>query len=228
MRTASTPYGCSRPRSARSPKRWSSPWRPCAPWASSTSQASFATTPTRAVCETVATGSTLFVTKDDPTMVAPAINAWIAHHAGHWGISDAPAVVDVEDAMVRWGQQDPRGLAEIALLAYWAEDRNAFDEAAIRQTLACLRSIAAGGTPVLAGFAIAQVGTFASDRDWMQTLRDNSVTRTREAERRHPRRDENQPAELAIRDPGATPCRGARWTGPRCSSYRGCGGSVAA
>ena len=61
----------------------------------------------RAVCETVATGSTLFVTKDDATMVAPAINAWIAHHAGHWGISDAPAVVDVEDAMVRWGQQDP-------------------------------------------------------------------------------------------------------------------------
>ena len=158
----------------------------------------------RAVAETVATRSTLFVTKDDATMVPPAINAWIEHHAARWEIGDAPAVVDVEDAMLRWAKDAPRELAEVALLAYWPDDRNASDSAVIRQTLACLRAVGAGGTPTLAGFAIAQVNAFAGDGDWMQTLRENPVTRTRRGERTHPRRNENQPPELAIADPGAT------------------------
>ena len=158
----------------------------------------------RAVAETVATRSTLFVTKDDATMVPPAINAWIEHHAAQWEIIDAPAVVDVEDAMLRWAKDAPRELAEVALLAYWPDDRNASDSAVIRQALACLRAVGAGGTPTLAGFAIAQVNAFAGDGDWMQTLRENPVTRTRRGERTHPRRDENHPPELAIADPGAT------------------------
>ena len=119
------------------------------------------------------------------------------------GIRDAPAVVDVEEAMLQWAKDEPRRLAEVALLAYWPEDRNASDSAAIKQTLACLRAISAGGTPTLGGFAVAQINAFASDGRWMQTLRANPVSRTRAAERTHPRRNENWPAELAMRDPGA-------------------------
>ena len=87
----------------------------------------------RAVCETVATQSTLFVTKDDATLVPAVINAWIEQHAPHWGVHDAPAVVDVEEAMLQWAKDEPRGLAEVALLAYWPEDRNASDSAVIKQ-----------------------------------------------------------------------------------------------
>ena len=169
----------------------------------------------RAVCETAATRSTLFVTKDDATLVPAVINTWIEQHAPHWGIRDAPAVVDVEEAMLQWAKDEPRGLAEVALLAYWPEDRNASDSAVIKQTLACLRAISAGGTPTLGGFAVAQVNAFASDGRWMQTLRANPVSRTRAAERTHPRRNENQPAELAMRDPGAArPLRPPRLQAP--------------
>ena len=98
----------------------------------------------------------------------------------------------------------PKELAEVALLAYWPDDRNASDSAVIRQTLACLRAVGAGGTPTRAGFAIAQVNAFAGDGEWMQTLREHPVTRTRRGERTHPRRNENQPPELAIADPAAT------------------------
>ena len=157
-----------------------------------------------AICETVATGSTLFITKDEAAMITPVINDWIEQHAPKWQISNAPAVVDVDDAMLRWGKDNPRSLAEVALLAYWPEDRNESNEAVIRQTRACLRSIGIGGTPTLAAFAIAQVNTFASDQKWMQMLRETPVTRTREAERLHPGRQENQPEELAIRDPGVS------------------------
>ena len=55
----------------------------------------------RAVRETVATQSTLFVTKDDATLVSAVINTWIEQHAPHWGIRDALAVVDVEEAMLQ-------------------------------------------------------------------------------------------------------------------------------
>ena len=74
--------------------------------------------------------------------------------------------------MLRWGKDNPRSLAEVALLACWPEDRNESNEAVIRQTRAGLRSIGIGGTPTLAAFAIAQVDTFASDRNWMQMLRE--------------------------------------------------------
>ena len=37
----------------------------------------------RAVCETVATCSTLFVTKDDATIVPAVINDWIAASSAH-------------------------------------------------------------------------------------------------------------------------------------------------
>lgn len=158
----------------------------------------------RAVCETAATRSTLFVTKDDATIVPAVINDWIERNAATWAIDSAPAVVDVEDAMLRWAKDQPRDLAEVVLLAYWPEDRDASDADVIKAALACLRSIGEGGTPRLAGFAIEQVNTFACDTRWMQGLREQPVTRTREGERRHPRRNENHPAELDIPDPGAT------------------------
>ena len=119
-------------------------------------------------------------------------------------LSEAPAVVDVEDAMLRWAKDHPQELAQVALLAYWPEDRNTSDTEVIKTAHACLRAIGRGGTPRMAGFAIEQVNIFGYDAQWMQTLRDEPVTRTREAERRHPRRDENHPPELDIRDPGAT------------------------
>ena len=158
----------------------------------------------RAVCETVATRSTLFVTKDDATIVPAVINDWIERNARRWQISEAPAVVDVEDAMLRWAKDYPQELAQVALLAYWPEDRSTSDSEVIKTAHACLRAIGRGGTPRMAGFAIEQVNNFGYDAQWMQTLRDEPVTRTREAERRHPRRDENHPPELDIRDPGAT------------------------
>ena len=52
------------------------------------------------------------------------------------------------------------------------EARNASDSTVIRQTLVCLLAVGTGGTPTLAGFAIAQVNAFAGDGEWMQTLRE--------------------------------------------------------
>ena len=65
------------------------------------------------------------------------------------------------------------------------------------------------------GVAVAQINAFASDERWMQTLRANPVSRMRAAGRTHPRRNENQPAEPTMRDPGAArPLRPPRLQAP--------------
>ena len=111
----------------------------------------------RAVCETVATHSTLFVTRDDSTIVPAPINTWIEANGPRWNIEHKPAVVDVEDALIVWGSKRPEKLAAIALLAYWPDDLHTSDEVVIRTAKATLKALAGGGTARLALFTIEQI-----------------------------------------------------------------------
>ena len=155
----------------------------------------------RAVCETVATRSTLFVTRDDSTIVPEPINTWIVANAPRWDIEHKPAVVDVEDALIVWGTHEPESLAAVALLAFWPDDLNASDDAARRSAKRSLQALARGGTQRLALFTLHHVNVYASDPRWMQWLREHPVARTRLGERRHPTYPANSPEGLPV-DPG--------------------------
>ena len=157
----------------------------------------------QAVAESLVIDARLLITKDNDTILPGPINHWIANNAKRWGLEARPVVVDVEDTLIDWGAQHPASLAAVALLAYWPDDLDATDDTVRRQSIACLQSIGQGGTPRLARFTIDAIEQHVYDREWMQTLRENPVVRTRAGEMSHPSKGDNQPNRAFM--PGARP-----------------------
>ena len=155
---------------------------------------------TRAVCETIAAGGKFFAMRDESTVLTPIVNDWIVKHAPQWGAGAEPVVVQIDEALLRWGGQHPRHLAAVALRAYWPNELDTPDSEVIRETKACLRAITGGGMVQVGPFAIEQVKRYGPDRDLMDTLRAHPCRRTRAAEATHPTFNENKPTELEFED----------------------------